>query len=294
MICPWCNAENDEQAAFCNSCGKLLPEPEVIAPQNNVPVEESNVIAETETAEVTGIIEQSETAELLKKQDEKIVTTETEIIRNTQTVISGLSDNLKKQKRVTCIILAVAIALFFSTIGTGVLAYQYYIEWSDLDNIQSKLDNVQSKYDSLTNRFNSLTDNYNSLKKKYDTIADAQDNYNDLLESDVFVRVTKVYNDADNSTDLDHTKITYLDFDYTVSKSKNIKDSETLYIKIINPDGSLRRGSNSPSGYTISETVGSYWNGWGSKSPGSYNRGYHTIEFWYNYHCVGKKRFYIN
>ncbi len=301
MICPWCNAENNEEAAFCKSCGRLLPEPEIIDEEpEKIVIEDENKnpettesLEKTETSETTEeIIEKSETTELIKAQEKEIITNESEIIRNTQTVISTLSNNLEKQKRVSGIFLALAILFSLSTIGTGILAYNYYTDYFDLADIQSK-------FDSLNNRFNNLSDSYSWLASTKQLLENdkriLENDYNALLESDVFVRVTKIYNDADNSEYLDHSTITYLDFDYTVSKAKNIKDSDTLYVKIINPDDSLRKGSSSPSGYTWAETVGSDWWGWGNKTPGSaYTKGYHTIEFWFKGRCVGRKRFYIN
>ena len=68
----------------------------------------------------------------------------------------------------------------------------------------------------------------------------------------------------------------------------------TLYIKLLNPDGTLRTGTDSPEGYTYSDEAtvspGSSHtftlSGWGSKSGGSYKPGIHRFEVWYNNKCI--------
>ena len=131
-----------------------------------------------------------------------------------------------------------------------------------------------------------VEDDIEQLKAEY---ANLKKKYNSLLESDVFVRVTKIYNEKDKSTSLDHKTITYLNFDYTVSKAENINYTDKIFIKLINPDGSLEKINSSPSGYTWLKTVSSGTWGWGSDIPSVYSTGYYTIEFWYNDNCVGGK-----
>ena len=79
-------------------------------------------------------------------------------------------------------------------------------------------------------------------------------------------------------------RITY---DYNGSTSI----SRILNVKIINPDGSLKRGTSSPSGYTFDYTLSVLPNkrgervllsGWGSNSGGSYLPGIYNCEIWYD------------
>lgn len=61
-----------------------------------------------------------------------------------------------------------------------------------------------------------------------------------------------------------------------------------LYIKIINPDGSVKKGTTSPAGYSYKESI---WvspgsnniglSGWGNDTP-NYEKGTYTVEIWYN------------
>lgn len=103
-----------------------------------------------------------------------------------------------------------------------------------------------------------------------------------------YVVIDKVYNHANGSTDLDHTKITYLEFSYHYYYGSA---SEKLYVKIIQPDGVLSRNpSISPAGYTLSCDATSSSINWGSDTPGSiYYKGRYTIEFWYKNSLVGRK-----
>lgn len=80
--------------------------------------------------------------------------------------------------------------------------------------------------------------------------------------------------------------------------------SITVYFKIINPDGSLKTGSDSPSGYSFSSSIhisGSYLkgqtsvlSGWGNASTSVYSSGTYRYEIWYYGKCIGTETFYIN
>lgn len=70
-----------------------------------------------------------------------------------------------------------------------------------------------------------------------------------------------------------------------IESSKTI----TVYVKIIDPDGTLETGESSPSGYTYSKDItiepGAKYanlNGWGNATEGSYTAGDYKCELWYN------------
>ena len=66
--------------------------------------------------------------------------------------------------------------------------------------------------------------------------------------------------------------------------------SRDFFIKIIEPDGSLRRGSSSPKGYTTKSSHTIYTDndnsfeiiGWGNSTESVYEKGIYTYEIWYN------------
>ena len=84
-------------------------------------------------------------------------------------------------------------------------------------------------------------------------------------------------------------------YDGLCSKSENI----TLYVKIFNPDGTLKTGTNSPSGYSYSTDItvysGNGWSkqltGWGNNSGGSYVPGTYRIELWYSGNKIYSQNF---
>ena len=131
----------------------------------------------------------------------------------------------------------------------------------------------------------------NSVWNNYYRTSDSLKNaWNATLESPVHVVIDKVYNAADLSNKLYSTKITYLDFTYTVLKTSKVGNLEKLYIKIIDPNGNVSSGSSSPQGYTTVVDINSSWTGWGSASAGTaYKAGTYHIEFWYQGVCVGLK-----
>lgn len=76
-----------------------------------------------------------------------------------------------------------------------------------------------------------------------------------------------------------------LSYDGLASSEKEI----TVYVKIIQEDGSLKKGSNSPEGYTYKQELtvkpGSnqtaLLSGWGRNSGGSFSPGQYGFEIWY-------------
>lgn len=131
---------------------------------------------------------------------------------------------------------------------------------------------------------------WNNYYRTSDSLKNANAGWTATLESPVHVVIDNVYNDADGSNMLESTKITFLDFTYTVLKTSKVGNLEKLYIKIIDPNGNVMSGQASPQGYTTSVDMNSSWAGWGSASAGTaYKAGTYHIEFWYQGVCVGLK-----
>ena len=143
------------------------------------------------------------------------------------------------------------------------------------------------KWNDEVQRANSV---WNIYYRTSDSLKNANAGWNATLESPVHVVIDKVYNSADGSNMLDSTKITYLDFTYTVLKTSKVGNLEKLYIKIIDPNGNVMSGQGSPQGYTMTVDINSSWNGWGNSTAGAtYREGTYVIEFWYLNACVGRK-----
>lgn len=80
----------------------------------------------------------------------------------------------------------------------------------------------------------------------------------------------------------------------------NTPGTYTLYTKLYNSSGKLTTGSNSPTGYSFSNTETLYSNttwwrlsGWGSNTAGHWSAGQYRWEFWYNGEKIGEKSFTI-
>jgi hypothetical protein len=104
--------------------------------------------------------------------------------------------------------------------------------------------------------------------------------------------------DAYGST-LYASKIKYLMTQMTYSNTSSVSFSKSIYIKIINPDGSLRQGKSSPGGYTYMRNINiganvsnqiAGLNGFGSSASGSYDAGTYGYEIW----CDGEQLYAAN
>jgi hypothetical protein len=80
----------------------------------------------------------------------------------------------------------------------------------------------------------------------------------------------------------------------TYSNTSSASFPKRLYIKIINPDGSIKQGKSSPSGYSymrninVSASVSNKsvgLNGFGTSAGGSYSAGTYKYEIW----CDGEQ-----
>ncbi len=198
--------------------------------------------------------------------------------QNEQNIILIVKRLLKEKK--VFIILSV-IFIITTIIGFGLCIHNYNnwkTVYSERQQLQSKISNLESDKNQLQYAKEQL-----------------ENDYNQLLGNGVLVDITRVYNGANNSTKLDHSQITFLNFYYTVYKTSNYSNGAKLYVKIINPFGKLEIGSGSSGGYTMEVPAYSDWTGWGNSTAGSsYINGSYTIEFWHDGICVGRKVVYIS
>ena len=113
-----------------------------------------------------------------------------------------------------------------------------------------------------------------------------------LIDNDVSVVFERVYNAANNSEKLDHTKVTWLCFNYQIMKRANVSNSEKIYVKVIDPNETLLKTDESGTNdYSFTENLASRYSSLGTETPGYFftQRGCYRIEFWYKDKCVGKE-----
>lgn len=78
--------------------------------------------------------------------------------------------------------------------------------------------------------------------------------------------------------------------DYSIYKSEEINNDKKVFIKIYDPKWQLMQGVSSPYGYTTSVELTSKSIGWGRDSPGAYQTGIYTVEFWFDNMCLCRKK----
>jgi uncharacterized protein YraI len=88
-----------------------------------------------------------------------------------------------------------------------------------------------------------------------------------------------------------------------ITYDASINRGFTFYVKIIDPDGYIKRNTNtSPAGYSYSTTgniksgAGNSFtlNGWGRDERGTYSAGVYTIEVWYEGVCLRSEKVRLN
>ncbi|MDR0451103.1 MAG: hypothetical protein LBH26_07535 [Treponema sp.] len=217
----------------------------------------------------------------------------------------------KTNRGLTAAIIIGILALFIS-IGIGLYYYNrvkenldsqvsryYSLEYrnreleASYEELRSDYDSFQPRYDELQSRYNTLQSSHNTLQSQHKTL---QSNYDALLKNWT-ISVTSI---SVGNTDynrrwitraggrLNASEIRYLT--PVISYNSQISREVTLYVKIINPDGTVRRNSeNSPQGYSYSTegnvVIGNNrtWelSGWGNSDQSTYSRGNHRVEVWY-------------
>lgn len=227
---------------------------------------------------------------IFEEKEEEKNETETEIKCETlEESPSSDSKNLdvakKKNSKVAWILFVIA----------SIIAIVMSIKWNDeVQRANIGWNSYQQTYDSFKNANDKNQKMKNELESLKNELKKTNLDWTTTLESPVHVVIDNVYNHADGSNMLDSTKITFLDFTYTVLKTSKVGDLEKLYIKIIDPNRNVMSGQGSPQGYTTSVDMNSSWTGWGSTSAGTvYKAGTYRIEFWYQGVCVGLKNVYI-
>lgn len=223
---------------------------------------------------------------IFEEKEEEKNETETEI--KCETLEESPSSDSKNQDGTKKKNSKVAWILF---VIASIIAIVMSIKWNDeVQRANSGWNSYQQTYDSLKNANDKNQKMKNELESLKNEFKKTNLDWNATLESPVHVVIDKVYNAADLSNKLYSTKITYLDFTYTVLKTSKVGNLEKLYIKIIDPNGNVMSGQGSPQGYTMTVDINSSWNGWGSASAGTaYKAGTYHIEFWYQGVCVGLK-----
>lgn len=171
---------------------------------------------------------------------------------------------------------------------------------SIIESKNKELKNEKERYTELEGQYANLEERHSNLKDRFPDLE------NSIVSVAPFVitrvDIGSVYKNGNIETNFGNTlyksrvrflapKIYYRGF---------TSGSYTIKTKWYNPDGSLKTGNSSPSGY--SQSYSHYINkgsnntqllGWGAENPGNWNAGTYKLELWCNGRCYFVKSFTV-
>jgi hypothetical protein len=171
-------------------------------------------------------------------------------------------EKLKKTKRGLIAAIIAGAALLILSIVFGVM-------WSQTDSMKWY-----------------YFDQYYSLNSRYDTLL----NHWTISVNSIGVANSNANGEwiNDPGEELTASEIRFLS--PVIIYDSSVSQEVTLYVKIIDPNGQLMRGTSSPSGYSFSTTqnitagreLSLGLSGWGNENQSNYYPGSWTVEVWYN------------
>lgn len=312
-VCPNCEHENPSSANHCMVCGTLLVDEEQLPEEVRLKKElaEANETIELLKKSLTAIqkklenTENDDEAQQLKDQIEgykETIESLQERIDAQKSEITNLTNQLENERKkkggkwgwvFVVLFLAAAITAYMIWDDRQYLSWYYSDQIISLKNEVSSLrqekEDGNSQMNDLRTKYNSLETKYNELKNHYPLIIDD-------------IQIANTYYDGEIETDYDgyiysgrtmylKPKLTYRGY---------VDSPKTLKIKWINPDGSLRSGTSSPTGFSQSAEYSIYEGkqtlllfGWGGTNMGHWGAGTYRIEIWYGSVMLKSKSFTI-
>ena len=183
------------------------------------------------------------------------------------------------------------VLIVLLTIGVIALGILYFMSRNKYDRDTSSLrNNVSTLEQERDKAVSDLTEFKSSVSSVYP-----------IIITDILIGNVNKNNevDIDFGNSIPSYKTMYLEprIKYTGLTDGTIN----LKVKWYCPDGTIRRGSSSPAGFSQSESI--YINegadnsvtlqGWGNESRGHWGSGTHRIEIWHNNICLKAKEFNI-
>lgn len=162
-------------------------------------------------------------------------------------------------------------------------------------------ENESSTTSSLRSEISSLKQERDNAKSELSNLKSKVSNTYPLIINNI--EIANITSDGDILTNYGNSlygsNTMYLQprIKYTGLTSGN----KTLKIKWYTPDGTISRGTASPSGFSLSESVYVYsgdnhymtLSGWGNDVKGNWRSGTYRIEIWYENSCLKSKTFTI-
>ena len=153
---------------------------------------------------------------------------------------------------------------------------------------------------SMRSQISSLEQERDNAKSELSSLKSRVSNTYPLIINDI--EIANVTYDGDIQTSYGNTLYGSSTM-YLMPRIKYIgltSGDKTLKVKWYNSDGTIRRGTSSPSGFSQSESVYIYngdntctLSGWGNSTKGHWRSGTYRIEIWYENVCLKAKTFTI-
>lgn len=193
----------------------------------------------------------------------------------------------KSNKRLT-VWLWIVIAIL--AIGAGVLAFLYI-------DTNSKYNRASARNASLQNVVSNMEDMVND----YDNLVNSISTTYPIIITDI--ELANVYKNGEIETDYGSTIYDYctMYLQPRITYTGLVTGEKEFKIKWYMPNGDLRTGNNSPSGFSFSDTVNintgennTYvFSGWGNETMGNWSSGRYRLEIWYEDVCLKAKTFRV-
>ena len=178
---------------------------------------------------------------------------------------------------------------------------QYSYVLSERNEYKSKYENVSSTSSSLNSQITTLRQEKDGAKSELSRFKNKISSVYPLIITDI--EIANVSYEGNVETNYGYSIYSY----NTMYLKPRIKYSgltsgyETLKIKWYNPDGTIKRGTSSPIGFSQSESIyvydGDYYiaelSGWGNSTKGHWKSGTYRIEIWNEDVCLKSKTFTI-
>lgn len=213
----------------------------------------------------------------------------------------NISDAVNRQKRSGKGKYWFFITLFLITTITVSVLYiemenDYYLMNNDRNYYHDEYEKVSSSLSLLHSEINHLKQERDNVKSTLSQISDVYP----LIINDIEIANVNYNGDIQTNYGYSIYSSGTMYLQPRIKYTGLISGNRTLKVKWYNPDGTIRKGTSSPYGFSQSESVNvckgdnTYvLSGWGNSSKGHWGRGTYRIEIWYEDSCLKSKTFTI-
>lgn len=279
MTCPKCGIENIDQARYCRSCGTALkPSSKITKAQLEGQLIEKDAELASLREEIVTLEHQRLELNAQQKKSQKKISELRKSVDSLSQQISDRQDTCSPAKSHNAGLSILGIFVLLVLILTCIAQCDgKKTAIRDIDNLSKELSSVKSK-------------NY-QLEK---LILDVSRKY------PILINKIEVRNEGEEYGATIYSKnTTYINLKVSTLSLVN-KDVE-VFVKMIDPWGTVTRGESSPEGYSYTGTIKAKqgenqtttFTGWGNKTKGNWPAGKYKLELYIDNKLVGEKNLTI-